>query len=138
MASSVKVQVKGLKEFRKELKAIDNDLPKAMRVALNKSAEIVIDEARPKVPKKTGRAASTVKARSTQTAARVVGGGNKAPYYGWLDFGGWGGRNKKVHRPFYKEGRYIYAAYYRHADDFRKVLEASLVDVAKQAGMEVT
>lgn len=135
--SRPEIQVEGLKEFQKSLKALDNDLPKALRMALNEAADVIVDDAKPRVPRGSGRARSTVKARSTQKASRVVGGGNKAPYYPWLDFGGRVGRRKSVRRPFLEHGRYIYNAYFRNKGEYAKVMEAELIDVAKQAGFEV-
>lgn len=134
------VRIEGLREFQRGLKALDKDLPKALRLAFNEAADIVVDDARPRVTSRTGRARGTVKARSTQTAARVVGGGNRAPYYPWLDFGGRVGRRRSVKRPFLKNGRYIYNAYFkaRDAGRFQDALQDGLLDVARQAGIEVT
>lgn len=132
------IRIEGLKELRAGLKEISADLPKALRMAFNDSADIVVQDARPRIPSRTGRAKGTVKARSTQTAARVVGGGAKAPYYPWLDFGGKIPRGPR--RPFLKEGRYIYNAYFRakRSGRFQESLEKNLVAVARSAGIEVT
>jgi hypothetical protein len=78
-----------------------------------------------------------VKAKSTRTAVRVAGGGARVPYYSWLDFGGRVGRGRSVQRPFLRQGRYIYRAYFANRDRFGEMLEDVLVDVARQAGMEV-
>lgn len=134
----VRLEVEGLREFQRGLRKLDADLPKAMRIALNDAADIIVDEAKPRVPKRGGRARASVKARSTRTQSRVVGGGNRAPYYPWLDFGGRVGRNKSVRRPFLQDGRYIYNAYFRNRDRYAEVLEEALVDVARQAGIEVS
>jgi hypothetical protein len=132
------IRVEGLKEFSRNLKKLDGDLPKALRIALNEAADIVVSGARSRIPRRTGRASASVKARSTRTASRVVGGSNRVPYYPWLDFGGRVGKGKSVRRPFLKEGRYIYASYFANSDEFAKVLEEALLDVARQAGVEVT
>lgn len=131
------IRIDGLNEFRANLKTLDRDLPKALRVAFNAAADIVVADARPRVPSKTGRARASVKARSTQAFSRVSGGGSKAPHYPWLDFGGRVGRNRSVRRPFLKEGRYIYFSYYRNRNRYVEVLEEALLDVAAQAGVEV-
>src|SRR4051794_11989815 len=89
------IKVEGLKEFQRVLKKVDGDLPKALRMAFNKTAQLVVDDAKPRVPVRSGKAASTVKARSTQASARVVSGGDKAPYFPWLDFGGTVGKGHK-------------------------------------------
>jgi hypothetical protein len=132
------IRVEGLAEFRRNLKKLNADLPKALRIALNQAADIVVGDARPRVPRRSGRAAASIKARSTQTAVRVVGGSARVAYYPWLDFGGRVGRNKSVRRAFLKEGRYIYKSYFDNSDEFAEVLQAALLDVARQAGVEVT
>ena len=133
------IRIDGLREFQRDLKKLNSDLPKAMRIALNEAADIVVGEAVPRVPKRSGKAARSIKARSTQTAVRVSGGGNRAPYYPWLDFGGRVGRNKGVRRAFLAEGRYIYAAYgdKRDSGEFAAVLSKALIGVAAQAGIAV-
>lgn len=131
------IKISGLREFQRGLKTIDSDLPKALRMALNDAANLIVDDAKPRVPRRSGRAAGSIKARSTRTLARVQGGGNRAVYYPWLDFGGRVGRNKSVRRPFLKDGRYIYAAYDRRKGEFGQKLEANLLDVARKAGLGV-
>jgi hypothetical protein len=129
--------VVGLREFQRNLKKLDADLPKALRVAFNGAADVVVTDARRRVATRSGRARGTVKARSTQTASRVVGGGNKAPYYPWLDFGGKVGRARSVSRPFLKHGRYIYDAYFDNQARYAQLMERALLDVAASAGVEV-
>lgn len=134
------VSITGLSEFRAALKAMDRDLPKALRLAFNTAAEIVVADARPRVPSRSGKARGSVKARSTQAYSRVSGGGSRAPYYPWLDFGGTiePRRGQFIRRPFLKkEGRYIYAAYFSNRDRYGTVLQDALVKVAEQAGIEV-
>ncbi|NUO56024.1 MAG: HK97 gp10 family phage protein [Hamadaea sp.] len=129
------IRVDGLNEFVRNLKKLDSDAAKVLRVAFNAAGESITEEARAKVPTKSGRARASVKMRSTQTAARIVGGSKKAPYYPWLDFGGTtpkGGR-----RPFLKDGRYIYAAYFRQREGIAAKLELALINAAQAAGVEV-
>jgi hypothetical protein len=130
------VKVEGLREFQKALKAMDSDLPKALRLALNDAANVIVDDAKPRVPARSGAARKSVKARSTQKLSRVSGGGNRAPYYPWLDFGGRIPRGPR--RPFLGNGRYIYNAYFRHRDEFADHIRNGIVKVANQAGLEVT
>jgi hypothetical protein len=132
------VKIDGLSQFIRNLKRLDADLPKMNRRAMNDAAEIVLAYARPRVASRTGRAASTLKAQSTQTAVRVAAGGNKAPYYPWLDFGGRVGRRKSVKRPFIGEGRYIYPALAAKRREFEEALSKALTDTAQAAGLEVT
>lgn len=129
------IRITGLNEFVRNLKKLDNDLPKVLRVAFNKAGETILAEARSGVPTRSGKARGSVRAASTQKAFRITGGSRSVPYYPWLDFGGKiprGGR-----RPFKKEGRYIYASYFKHRDETAGYLEAALIDAARSAGIEV-
>lgn len=130
-----RLQIDGLRQFQRNLKALDGELPKALRMAFNDAADIVVSDARPRVPKRRGRARASVKARSTQTAARVVGGSRRVPYYPWLDFGG---RIRSGNRPFLTNGRYIYNSFFRKRDEFEDAMVDALVTVGRQAGLEVT
>lgn len=140
------IRVEGLDEFRKNLRKLDRDLPKSLRHAFNAAADNTVEAARKQVPKKTGRAAASLRTKSTQKYARASGGGTGGvQYYGFLDFGGTVGRKSatkpdgNVHRPFFKDGRYLYQAYFRRRDsgEFERDLQRELVKVALQAGLEV-
>lgn len=131
------IAVAGLKEFGKSLRKLDSDLPKGIRIALNDAVTLVIDYARPRVPKRTGRAAASLKAKSTRTKARLSMGGRRAPYMPWLDFGGKTGPKRSVVRPFLKEGRYVYKGLAERRDEITEVMERSILDIARQAGLEV-
>lgn len=131
------IRIEGLREFQRSIKRLDSDLPKALRVAFNGAGDIVVQDARPRVASKSGKARASVKAKSTQTAVRVVGGGNKAPYYPWLDFGGRVGPKRSVKRTFLQEGRYIYASYYDNHDRVQEATVDALVSAATAAGLVV-
>lgn len=131
------IKIEGLAEFNRNLKKLDADLPKVLRLAHNEAAGLIVDYAKPRVPRKTGRAAGTVKARSTRTESRVSGGSKRVPWYAWLDFGGRVGRSRSVARPFIKQGRYLYPALSAQYDKFAELLTEKLIDVARQAGVEV-
>lgn len=132
------IRVRGLAEFSRALRKMDADRSKQLRLALNESAGIIVDWAKPRVPVRTGAARRSLKAASTRTLARVSGGGSKAVYFGWLDFGGRVGRKNSVVREFRKHGRYIYQGYYANRNQFADVLESNLRRLARNAGLEVT
>lgn len=131
------IRVEGLDEFRRGLRKLDSDLPKGLRVALNDCATFLIERTRPQIPRRTGAAANSLRARSSQSAVRIAVGGRRAPYYPWLDFGGKTGKNRSVDRPFYKEGRYLYPTLRNNRAEFARILESSLTDVARGAGLDV-
>jgi hypothetical protein len=68
------VEVKGLKEFRRELKGVSSDLPKALRKAQKEIADDVADRARGVAGGMGGvqaKAADAIKGYATQTQASV-------------------------------------------------------------------
>lgn len=135
------IRVEGLREFSRALKQVDNEAPKGLRLAGNRAAQIVVDEAKPRVPIGPGiggHAVTSIKAASTRTAARVSEGGKRFPYMPWLDFGGRVGPKRSVKRPFIKQGRYIWAAFADKRDEIEDVLEKAIVQVARDAGLEVS
>jgi hypothetical protein len=131
------IKISGLAEFNRNLRKLGSDLPKALRLAHNEGAQLIVDYAAPRVPRKSGRAAGSIKARSTRTESRVQGGSKRVPYYPWLDFGGKVGPKRSVHRPFIREGRYLYPALSANYDRFAELLTEKLIEVARQAGVEV-
>lgn len=133
----LKVGITGLAETNRSLRRLGSDAPKGLRIALNTVADILVVETRKDVPRRTGAAQASLKAKSTRTSARVSAGGRKAPYYSWLDFGGRTGRRRSVIRPFYKEGRYIYPTLRRIRPEIQEALDRAIVDVARSAGLDV-
>jgi len=130
------IKVKNLKPLSGALKKIDQDAPKQLRMALNGVADIVVQAVRPQIPRKTGAAAKSVKTKSTRTSARISVGGARASYYPWLDFGGSVGPRKSVHRPFIKEGRYLYPTLAREQANITKALEDALSQLISDAGLK--
>lgn len=130
------VRVEGLAQLNRSLKALGSDMPKALRLAANEAASIVVEAARADVPRRSGRAAASIRASSTRTAARVTSGGKRAPYFPWLDYGGRVGRRKASRRPFISDGRYVYPAYREHREEFEQVLSDALARVIHDAGLD--
>lgn len=131
------IKIDGLDKFVRNLKKLDSDLPKTLRVGFNAAAQIIVDYAQPKVPHRSGKAARSIRAQSLRSAVRVSEGGARAPYMPWLDFGGKVGRKKSVSRPFFKEGRFLYAGLNAERDKIHDAVEAALLDAARAAGVEV-
>lgn len=132
-----RVSVGGLAALNRGLRAIDKDAPKALRVALNEAASLLVDRAKPEVPSVTGAARRSMVARSTRTSARVAVGGKRAPYFPWLDFGGEGRvKGRPVARPFLREGRYVYPTLGRIRPQIEEQLQESLSAVVRAAGLE--
>jgi hypothetical protein len=135
---AARIQVEGLRELQGALRRMDTDLPKQLRIGLNEIATLVADNARPLIPRRTGRAAGSLRAGSSQREARVRAGGGRAPYYPWLDFGGRTGPGRSVRRPFLREGRYVYPTVRKKRDEIMALGGKVLTRVATDAGLEVT
>lgn len=140
MAGDVgKIQITGLRDFQRQLRDMDAGLPKQLRLVLNEATGLVIDYAQPRIPRVTGAAAASLKARSTQREARVAVGGRRAPYYPWLDFGGEGRiKGRPAKREFIKSGRYVYKGLEVKRPQITELMAAGLAQLARDAGLEVT
>lgn len=146
------IRIVGLVEFQRALKALDGESQKRLKVVLDDAARTVAQGASRRVPRRTGRAAASLRAQSSQREAKVVGGSKKVPYYGWLDFGGTVGRGRvsshvakkkavvagKTHRAWIGSGRYMYPAYAANRDSINKALQNSLTQLVRDVGLEVT
>ncbi len=130
------IEIEGLRDFMRGLHAVDTELPKALRIAGNEAASIVVDEARRRIPKRSGRAAASIKARSTRVAVRIASGGRRAPYVPWLDYGGKVGPAKSVERPWRPDGRYVYPAFTDNRAEVDDAYRTALRRMASDAGLE--
>ena len=138
MPDEVTVQVKGLKEFQGAIRQIDRALGPELRKGLNEAAEIVAGAARPLVPVRSGDAAGSIKVGSTQRAAQIKVGGEAAPYFPWLDFGGTVGRGKSIRRPYKRGGRFIYPTLAAKRPEVAAKVDEVLKRLATQAGFDTT
>ncbi len=133
-----KISIEGLAEFNRGLRKLDSDAPKQLRIALNEAADLLVQQTRPQIPRVTGNAAASLKAKSTRTSARVSMGGRKARYMPWLDFGGQGRRpGRPAARPFIREGRYLYPTLRQVRPEIERKLLESLTRVARDSGLDV-
>jgi HK97 gp10 family phage protein len=132
------IPVEGLRDLVRRLRAVDANLPKAMRLAANEAAAVVVDEAQLRTPRRSGKAQKSIKAKSTRTAARVTSGGNQAPYMPWLDFGGTVGKNDTARRPFIPDGRYVYPAFRTKRQEVEDTYRAALDRIIDEAGLEAS
>jgi hypothetical protein len=132
----LKVEVGGLAQLNKGLRALDSAAPKELRLALNSAAELLVDTAKPKVPSVSGAARRSMVARSTRTSARIKVGGDKAPHFPWLDFGGQGRvAGRPAERQFFGEGRYVYPTLREIRPRIERQLQESLTAVVRNAGL---
>jgi hypothetical protein len=77
------VHVRGLRELRAQLKDLEGDFPKRLRLAAKKAAEVVAARGRTDAGTGTPQQqllAPTIRAAATQMAAKVVVGNNRYPF----------------------------------------------------------
>lgn len=132
------IRIEGLRDLSRQLRQIGPEAAKALRLAANEAADIVVQAARQDVPRRSGKAAGSIRTASTQTKVRVKSGGRRAPYMPWLDYGGKVGKDDTASRRFIADGRYVYPAYRANKERFVDILEKSIAKVAADAGLEVT
>lgn len=90
------VEVRGIRELRSAMRRFDTEMPGRLKEGMRGIAEDVVSRTASRVPRRSGAAAGSLRPRATQTGAAIAFGGNAAPYFPWLDFGGTTG---KGHRP---------------------------------------
>lgn len=144
-----KVEVKGVNELVRAFKKVDSDVPVGLRKEMLSIATEVTGAIQQKVPWKTGRASGSVRPRASQRGAGIAFGGNAAPYFPWLDFGGTTGKGHRpgqrysgsVVRPWLGnptgEGRYVYPTIRDKGEDIERAAEDAVVNAAKRAQFEV-
>jgi len=132
------IGVHGLDEFRTGVDRLAADMPDVLETAALSAADLVAGYARPRVPRRSGRAARTLRAMVTRPGrAEVTAGGSAAPYFGWLDFGGRVGRGNGVRRPYRKTGRYIFAGLDARESAIEEAQQTALTDAATSARLGV-
>lgn len=135
------IKVDGLAKFRRDLKSIDPELVKELRVELLTIAQGIVSEARQLVPLRSGTAAGSLRAGASGNNAYVAGGKASVPYYGWLDFGSrtpvqgnprskgpWAGSGAGP-----EGGRFIYPTIKRNERDIEKQAQKAFDKVADAA-----
>lgn len=127
-------KVTGLRDLKASVEAMSGESQAKLDLTLGEVAEQVAGMARRKVPTRTGAARGSLKVRD----AAIVAGGSKAPYFGWLDWGGRVGRKQSVLRAWRPEGRYLYPALSSEYARSMAMVEEALVGFVKASGLEVT
>lgn len=138
------VRVDGLREFRRDLGKLDKQFPKDLNQEIKRIGGRIADDARSRVPVRSGRARASIRATTAGSRAYIVGGKKTVPYYAWLDFGGGipnrasrrrrGLQRPWQSRPILQEGRFIYPAIRRYRPRLETELEQAFVR-AKQVAI---
>jgi hypothetical protein len=105
--------VQNLAEVQAWLRQFEPRLVPALRDELKRAVNTTVKQAVVRrVPKRSGTAAASVRGGSGGNTVYIIAGSAKAPYFGWLDFGGYlrptGRRRNTISRPKVTTGRYLY------------------------------
>ena len=134
------IHVEGLKETAAAFRKVEK--LSTLSRELKKVADKVANDARAKVPSKSGTAAESIRSRSAAGTASVVGGKKSVPYYGWLDFGS---RDPKYGNPRNigpwtgsgrgpAKGRFIYPAIDENLDYIHDAAVKAVDNASREAG----
>jgi len=134
MAEQPAVRITGLRELSKAFAKVDKEIGKDMRLGFLRIAQAIASTVASKVPKRTGRAAKSYRARASKGGAGIAWAGPKAPYVPWLDFGG---NIARASRPFVPTGRYLYPTISEHRGDIDDMASDVIRAAARSAGFEV-
>lgn len=114
-----------------------------LRHGLKRAADEVAQDAKGRVPVRSGAARDSVRAVSGGNRAYVVGGKAQVPYYGWLDFGG---RSPVIGNPRSvgpwkgsgtgpDKGRFIYTALDARERQVVDLVEHAVSEALRKAGL---
>jgi hypothetical protein len=118
------------------LRALTNAAPSLLLDSTDQAAAITVELARPTVPRRSGRAASSLQVYTTSTGSQA-GGGEGIAYYRWLELGGAAGRGHTVIRPP-SSGRYLKPAGERAQAQIEHAMNKALESACRSAGVELT
>jgi HK97 gp10 family phage protein len=125
------LKVEGLAKLRRDLRAIDKDLGKALTDHLRDLARDVRDDARSRAPVKTGALQRSIKHSVRARGASVY---SNSPYAGVQE---WGGTIRPRGTPIEIRGRhFISSAVADNADHVVKEVERSLDAIADRHGFD--
>lgn len=130
------VTVKGLGEFNAALRRVP-ELTDAMRSEVSHdAADLAHGWALGRIPRRTGRAAESLRLKRYGLLWGLSGGDARtAPYYPWLDFGGRTGRKRSVKRQFIEGGRYIYPGFAATVGEAQRLMTAAVEKMLNRAGL---
>jgi hypothetical protein len=135
---ATEIRVTGLKELRRDLKALgDLEGTKELRQGLKRAADIVAVDARNRAQAFSQRAAASITAGTSGNRAFVAGGRKGIAWYGWADFGSRKPKlgNPRSVGPWTKsgkgpdKGRFIYAALDAKNDEVVDAINRAVLDV---------
>lgn len=115
----------GVAYLELQIERLGSGVEQALKNVSKDIADDVVNLARSRVPRVSGRAASTYRTTMGEHGAEVSLGGSRAPYVPWLEFGGVAGRSG-ASRPYVPGGRYLYPAIRRVTEGWEEEIMRGL------------
>lgn len=133
--AEVEIVVKGLDRYQASLSRARLESTRQLDLLTDRAAQLLRDDTARRVPRgRSGAARASVRVVGGAGTSQVVAGGHKAPYYGWLDFGGVAGRNG-ARRPYNRRGRYLLRALFSLDSRLQAETEDALGRVMDSSGL---
>ena len=143
MASLATMRVENLRETIKGLKAINDQLPKEIKVRAKEAGDRMIPEAqafyRGHYEQHTGKHAARMRTLATLRGdVKIVAGGKKFPEMGGQEFGSdkWPQFSPKAPASEGSSGRFLWRAAVEGLEEFTESISETLVDVMRKAGFK--
>lgn len=134
--AEVEIRIEGLAQFGRRLDTARHASTRELDVLVDRTARLIRDETRRRVPRgATGAARASLRIVEGEGTAQLVGGGRRAVYFGWLDFGGVAGR-AGPRRPYLRRGRYLIPTLLRERASIQAATEHALGKVVLNAGLD--
>lgn len=130
--------VQGDDSLAAALRATGAALEDEFRAAMGDTARMIARDAQGRVPRLTGAARATIDVQVAEGAAMIVAGGQRAPYFGWLEHGGAVGRHDSIRLPYVNDGRYIGRAVDTAIADIETAALTAVRNAGRKGGLDVT
>lgn len=134
------IRIEGLVQLQRQLKELDGESQKELRVLFNEVAEYVAAGARLRATVKSGKLRGSIRVLSGQRQAIVAGGSGRVKYFGFIDYGGKAGPRsgqgaQKHGRAFIPRGRILYAAFDARRNAVQEMLNVKFAAFLRRKGL---
>jgi len=132
------IEVTGVQIIQRRLRKMDDGTVQELKRVYHYSANLVAKNALPRIPRRTGNLASTLRVQATRYGGFVkLGGRRTAPYAGPIHFG-WPNR-PDLRKDWYggpiRPNPFLYAALDARREAVNDAFYSGIMKVARQAGL---
>jgi hypothetical protein len=137
--SRSKIEVQGVKVIQRQLRRMDDGTVQELKRVYFLSANLVAKYAEPRIPRRTGNLASTMRVTASKAGGWVkLGGKRTAPYAGPIHFG-WPNR-PNLAKDWYggpiRPNPFLYSALDERREEVNEAFYRGIMKVARKAGLD--